>query len=217
MTLLQLLKDKRVILAGSVLLSLLLVFCFTGRKGRGHSAGSFAPENALGWGSFQQASEILEGQGNIRILASDPDPSTETLTTFKSLLHDFPGMDLSGVEELPGIYTANPGVESLDSSHFILLLEQFPETDLVISFAGMPLMSNDEINYVKSMGIKFMVVSVTGDLPDARLLHKKLLQTVILPRLQKVPLSTYMPSTSEEWFEREYQVVTNARELLSWE
>ncbi|WFB36174.1 hypothetical protein P3T73_00140 [Kiritimatiellota bacterium B12222] len=210
-------KDKRVMRLGGGMLLLLVGLLGFMRKVEHASHGSLAPQEGLGWGLFEQSNRFLDGYGTIQILACDEDPSVETLSTFKTLLRDAKGMTLLDVVTLEGRYDETQGDEPLDAGHFILCLEAIPDADLVITFGGLPRLTKDEIVYVESLGAHFVSVSLDGILPDERWLSSGLLKALILPKLQKVPLSTFLPSTPTEWFEREYDLITTVQELRAWE
>lgn len=186
--------------------------------GLGPQTDRRTPE-ATGTVLAQQTLRLLPAGGQVTIIARDTtafkNPASDIqLASFKKALRKraaIRSIHLVQVDPLRPV--------EVPAADFLELLQRSPESDVIVSFMGPPLMSADQPR--RSRGrwpavVAFCPGSLAENASLPALFQQGLLETVIVPRRDKPP-TTEKPGNLTEWFERSFQIITaaDAAKLLS--
>ncbi|MEI6082686.1 MAG: hypothetical protein WCS70_00115 [Verrucomicrobiota bacterium] len=215
---------KRIIVIASLLVigGSLLSFC--PRVVRIQPKINFAPFVGIGEVVAEETVRLLQGRGQVVIWTLDTsrtkNPFIEKMVaSFQETLRQRSRISLLGQETIPFDPASPMIVRGLDVDQFHRLLHKHLSVDAVVSFAGMPPLTAEQIQELPEPRPKIIVgydpvMSPAG--PRRLLIKQDVVQVTIEPCL--APLTTPAKATTpREWFDRSFRVVTatNASTLPS--
>jgi hypothetical protein len=175
------------------------------------------PYQAWGLGAAQATGKFLQDQGGVVVVCPDFGKFKILNPRYDALLKSYTKtvakqthLRVEAVERVPvppptmarvGIYLSAEQYEALSSKH--------AKAGAIVSFIGLPSLTDVNIAAAQKTGAKWVVVSDYGA-DYKRLLGKQAMQLAVVPRLQDPP-EFPKPSNLQEQFEREYEVLTPAR------
>ncbi len=130
------------------------------------------------------------------------------LDAFTAAIKKKGNITIAATEAVPMDKLAEMGPEmGLPSEFFHKALEQHGSAKVIVSFLGAPSLKDDEIAKLPPNIPKIVVFSSFG-MGLKKLFDEQVIQVAIVPSTEPAQPSDTKPSTSREWFDLYYQVVT---------
>ena len=171
------------------------------------------PYEALGWGAAEETAKFLNNRGNVVVVYPNfgnykvLNPRFESLLkSFKKALSKNKQITLVNIEQAPveppsmskvGIY--------LPSEQFDLISQKYAKASAIVSFVGIPTLSDKSIQAVKENGARWVVVLESGLRPDQQLKNHAIFMAIVPRAGESGKLST--GRTLRERFDQEYEVI----------
>ncbi len=168
----------------------------------------------VGHAMAEQAAKVLNGKGKILIIAME----TAKVPELKVQLREFEkrlqmlgkfSVDRKTLDtEDQAKYKVGAG---LSARRFLRTVKNHPEADALVSFVGVPRMSDDD--FAQAEGFKKMpkfIAEVRQAEKLKTLFDKKVIDAAIVSRFEFPAPGPEKARTAQEWFEKRYQVVTAA-------
>ena len=90
---------------------------------------------------------------------------------------------------------------------FLAAAEKYPDAKAIVVFGGLPPCSQALAEKLNAGSLK--AVAVCGYGPTVRRwLESKALAIAVVPRMEDLPAGTPAPKTPQEWFQREFEIIT---------
>lgn len=168
---------------------------------------------ALGGVAAEETARLLKQNGQVVIITPDnrtgANPAEAAqLKAFSSTLKKQRGVSLAAVETFsvtPMEQMALGG--SVPRERFVQVLQAHPKVSALVLFAGFPTLEQADFDLLKQVGAKIVVIS--GYRPGYKvLLQAGLINVAITPRIDSPPENPKPPQTLQEWFDRDYMIVT---------
>lgn len=166
----------------------------------------------MGEVAADQAIKAANNHGQVAIWmyenADTTSPAMKTL--LKSLtdtLKKASGIRLGTTEKIP-YQAAGETSSALPRATFLPLMQRFADTDVIISFVGVPKLTAQD---VQSLGAKhpLLVVIDTFEFNGQPAQYDPaLVKAAIVPRLEVIPPNAPRPKTARQAFDRYFQVLT---------
>ncbi len=176
------------------------------------------PYLAVGQVAAEETAKLLGNKGKIVIVVQDTSqfktknsPSDVQIETFKETIKKQGGISVSGTETVKIDMMAMHGPEmGLPGDLFVKIVQKYPDADAIVSFAGAPQLTDEQISSLGQKIPKFVAVSGMGMMGMGlkKLFEEQVIQLAIVPRFEPAPPSTKKPETLREWFDQTYKVVT---------
>ncbi len=171
---------------------------------------------ALGEVAAEETVRLINQNGQVVVIAPDnrtaANPAEAAqLKAFSRALKKQRGVSIEAVETFslaPMERMALGG--GVPRERFLQVLRAHPKLAALVLFAGFPALEQTDFDLLKQTGAKIVVVS--GYLPGYKvLLGAGLINVAIVPRIDPAPENPKPPRTLQEWFERDYMIVTPAK------
>ncbi len=170
------------------------------------------PHLALGQLMAEETSKLLGGGGQVVVVTMYPPQGGSAveanLNAFKKTLSGQGKVAVTAVETVvqPDAVEMAP-MEGVPSSLFFRILEKYPNVSAIVSFAGAPLLSDEEITKMGEKIPKVIVFSSDGA-GLKKCFEEKVVQAAIIFRTDATGDTSKKPGTLREWSDKYYQVVT---------
>lgn len=190
--------------------ALLLVLSGCGRGGKIEPG----PYSALGEVAAKATSSLLEGKGKVVLIVREPDRNASTALglaakVFKDVLKQTGGVQVTATETIKlTVALTLSGAEPLTPEKFVELLSKHASADALISFAGVPRLTPEQIGQLPQARPKVVAV-VAHNPPTKAMFARGVLHLAILPR-RALDASARTPTTTQEWFDANYLLLTPA-------
>jgi hypothetical protein len=173
---------------------------------------SASPYVGLAWGVVQQVAQKTDGQGRVVLLFDESDITAPVLLkAIHAELEMYPNLTVEAVERLDGYFIDWPEITALPAAQFIELVKRYQDADVIVSFIGVPYLNRNEIAELGTDYPLLIGVYHSTNLPESTLATLSFTDLSVLPPLDKRPLSEHLPTTPQEWFEREFRVIESYR------
>jgi hypothetical protein len=172
------------------------------------------PYTALGEVAAKATSNMLADKGKVVLLVSEADNNSATavglaVKTFKDVLRQTGGAQVAATETIkPTVAIALSGAEPLTPARFVELVSKHASADALVSFAGVPRLTLEQIGQLPQARPKVVAV-VTYNPPTKAMFARGVLHLAILAR-PAADTSVRTPTTTQEWFDANYQLLTPA-------
>lgn len=207
-------KRQWIVAAALVLITIGAVAFYFNRARR--SAGiNFHPYQALGTIAAEEISRLLAQRGSIVVVLNDPgsepDPVLEAqLAAFRQTLKQNGSVSIASFERIqmdPMTRMSTGG--TLPPDQFRKLIAKTPPPDAFVLFIGFPVLGPNDLSALRETRAKFVVISAA--LPGYRnLISAGVIQMAIVPKVVSADDQPPEPKSIRDWFDREYQIVTQA-------
>lgn len=164
--------------------------------------------NALGEVMAKKTVELCGGKGSLVMLVSvndyrQPTPYGQAIDAFLKALGS--SITVAGTEVLDTPKVMGPGSEPLPSAKFVELLQKYSSADCLVSFVGVPSLSQEQVSQLPSPRPRVVMV-VTHNVPTKAMFAN---QVICLAAVAKPEAQDSTPSGSaQEVFDDLYQLVT---------
>ena len=171
---------------------------------------------ALGEVAARETARVLNQKGQVVIIArenragANPAEAAQ-LKAFSRALKDRGGVSIAAT----ATFTLTPLEQmsaggSVPRGRFLKVLQDHPKATALVLFAGLPELEQPDLDRLARSGLKLVVIS--GYRPGYKqLLEAGVIHVAIVPRLDSPPEDLRPPQNLEEWFERDYMLVTPAQ------
>ena len=172
------------------------------------------PYAALGEVAAKATSRLLGDKGKIVLLVSEADNNASTalgmaVKTFNDTLKHAGGVQVTATETIkPEAAFAVSGAEPLTPAKLAELLAKHVTADALVSFVGVPRLTAEQIGQLPQARPKVVAV-VTYNPPTRAMFARGVLHLAVLAR-PAAGTSARTPTTTQEWFDANYQLVTPA-------
>ncbi len=167
---------------------------------------------AIGQTMAEQTAKVLNGKGKILIIDMESSKAPELkvqLKEFDKRLHilgNFSVEQKTLDTEEQAKYKIGAG---LSSRRFLRTEKNHPEADALVSFVGVPRMSEDDFAQAASFKKMPKFIAEVRQADKLRsLFEKKLIDAAIVSRFQFPAPGPEKAHTAQDWFEKRYQVIT---------
>ena len=169
------------------------------------------PSAAAGEVIASEVARLAGGSGQVILISrpltkGEPDATGERVTSFTASLIHQPTLQLATewAPRPPGLVM---DLGAISPEQFLAAVDKNLGAKVVVVFAGLPPWSQTLAGKVSSRSLK--VVAVCGYGPNVRRwLESKALTLAVVPRFDDPPAGNSPPKTAQEWFEREFQIIT---------
>jgi hypothetical protein len=214
-------RKQTVVAAISILVIVFsLLFVLLPRRGRKPPL-RLEPFEAIGEMAAEETARLLGGRGQVVIVTFDPSkvrmpPARMVAAVLKAEMKGFNNaikkhnnLTVLATEsvEVPHLGAFYPD-SGLPADRFFELVEKYRAADAIVSFAGLPLLQEQDFNKLRTTMPKIVAVASFGSGPYQKLLEARVVQVVIVPRPPDSTQPSTKPKTLREWFDRYYEVVT---------
>ena len=157
----------------------------------------------------EQTAKVVGAKGRLVLLTipSGADPELKTqLEAFQRTLKRLGQYDIKEHEvdtKDQAKYRAGGG---LSGRKFVRAVKNHPHADAIVSFIGIPTLSNDEVAELGTRP-KFIAESCSSE-HLSELFKQQILQAAVVSRFVFPASGPHKPKTPQEWFDKRYQVVT---------
>jgi hypothetical protein len=173
---------------------------------------NFKPSAAVGEVLADEASRLLEGNGQVVLIARAPDPNepdanSERVAAFQAALKHRKSPRLAAVEWLARPPRGQMDMGGVAEEQLVELADKHPTANAFVIFAGLPPLSARGIEKITGRSLKLMAVCGYGA-NLKRLLQAQVVSVAVVPRFDDLPPGTPAPKTARDWFEREFELLT---------
>ena len=160
----------------------------------------------------EETAKLLDHKGEIVLVVMDikqPGSVFEAQTkAFQEALKKQGGITVVATETVP---FGQKGM-AVPADVFFKILEKHPNASAIVSFAGLPVLKDEDVSNL-GQNLPRLVAFSSGGMGVKKLFEQQIARVVIMPRIQGVehdetPVPKKKSETDREWFERYYQVVT---------
>lgn len=171
-----------------------------------------APLQALGERAAEEAVRLTGGSGSVVVIGYEASmPSFQIpQQAFEAALKQHRGLQVTAVERLTHDPTAGFGMDMGPSAEqFLGVLREHADATLVVSFAGVPYLTEPHFAQLPSPRPMIIVV-LMGPMQLDPLFERDIIQAALVARFRPPEPATITkdPETPQEWFERYYEVLT---------
>jgi len=160
----------------------------------------------------EEVGRLLGGPGKVLIISRQirhegPDARREQVASLTAALHHHATLKLVGTEWVPRPPVGVMDLGEVSEQQLLAAVEKNPVANAVVVFAGLPPCSQPLVDKLAARSLK--LVAVTGYGPTLRRwLDSKVLALAVAPRMEDLPAGTPAPKTAQEWFQREFEIIT---------
>ena len=170
------------------------------------------PSAAVGAVLAEELGRLLGGPGKVVILSRQsahegPDATRERVTALTAALQSHAMLKLAGTEIMPRAAGGMMDMGGVTEEQFLAAAEKYPDAKAIVVFGGLPPCSQALAEKLNAGSLK--AVAVCGYGPTVRRwLESKTLAIAVVPRMEDLPAGTPTPKTPQEWFQREFEIIT---------
>jgi ABC-type sugar transport system substrate-binding protein len=203
-------KSKALVVAFA-LASMALVLFIIRRQSSG-PAINLRPSVAVGEVLAQQTARLLGDKGKMVVIgrASAKDgqsASSEQISSFRAAVARQGSPTITATEWLPRPAPGTMDLGGVTAEQLLALIAKHPEADAFVVFAGMPPLSPALAERLTARSLKVLAVCGYGA-TVRRWLEAQALAVAVVPRFGEPPPATSAPKTVQDWFEREFEMLT---------
>ncbi len=161
----------------------------------------------------ETAKLLAPGGGSIVVVALDTKkakmPTVEAqLNAFIAAIKKKGNITIAATESMAPEKMAEVGPEmGLPGDFFHQILAKHGDAKAIVSFLGAPTLKDDEISKLPPTMPKVIAFASFG-MGLKKLFDERVIQVAIVPNFEPNPNAAKKPSTSREWFDQYYKVVT---------
>ena len=159
-----------------------------------------------------EVGRLLGGRGTVVLLSRQPpqdgpNANRERIEGFSSAMKRRPTMTLAPTEWLPRAPLGTMDLGVVSPEQILAALEKNPRANAVVIFSGLPPYSPLLAEKVAARSL--ILMAVCGYTVEVRRwIESKALAVAVVPRFDDPPTGNRAPKSAQEWFEREFQLVT---------
>lgn len=206
-------KPKQVTLAVLSLLAIAASAFWMVHYQRAVSNASLDQHRGLGKVMGERTVKLLESKPQKRIvvitLDCNDDATRTQMDSFEAALKSAGGIEILDVVRLDP--KENPKYrhgDGLSARRFARLVDKYEDAEGMVSFVGVPDPQDDELKKLTDKPPRF--IAFTRDLEKLPKLFKdRTLRVAIVPRYEFPAPGPENPKTPQEWFDRNFQIVTS--------
>ena len=175
-------------------------------------ADKLHPSAAAGEVLAEEVARAIGGSGKVAVISRQPlergvEASREILAAFEAGLKRHSKVTLAAADWLPRPRTGTMDLGIVTPEQFLAALQKHPEANALVILAGMTPYSAELADQLKTRSLK--VLAVCGYTADVkRWLESKAMAGAIVPRPGELPPGSPVPKTRQEWFQREFLLLT---------
>lgn len=198
---------KNLLIVSALVLILLLIF-----RHRSGPAMDLHPNSALAEILAGEAGSVMGGEGKVVVIGRADDKGSETagghqILSFEAALNKSSSLKLVATEWLPPETSHMMRSGAITGDQLLGLIEQYPETQELVVFAGLPPLSPAITEKLKVHPVKLLAVCGYS-LNTKAWLQAGYLAAAVVPRFTEIPPGSPDPKTTQEWFAREFVMLT---------
>lgn len=166
------------------------------------------PYTALGEIMAVKLNDLAGGKGSVVLVVAQSDNGQPTaigqaITTFRNTLSK--SIRISATETVTARAVLPPGYEPLSPSKFSELLQKYPDTDYLVSFVGVPVLTPSQISQLPARRPQAVEV-ITFRAPARAMFANKVVCLAAISR--QVPDQSAAGRPAQELFDAQYQIIT---------
>lgn len=170
------------------------------------------PSAAVGEVIADEAARLLEGNGQVILIArapdpKDPDANSERIASFQAAMKLRKSPQLAAVEWLPRPPRGAMDLGGVDEEQLVAFADKHPGANAFVIFAGLPPLAPRVVEKFAGRSLKLMAVCGYGATLK-QLLQARVVSLAVVPRFADLPPGTPEPKTAQDWFQREFELLT---------
>jgi len=203
-------KSKKVSVTVAVATGLVAVFLVW--RQFANPAANLRPSAAVGEVLAEEVARVLGGAGKIALVSRQPlrdgvDAHREKVVSFEAALKRHPKLTLAPPDWLPRPPAGTMDLGVVTPEQFEAALQKTPDAKAFLILAGMPPYSPALVDKLTARSLK--LIAVCGYTADVRRwLESRALAVAIVPRFGDLPPGTPAPKSAQDWFQREFELLT---------
>ena len=189
---------------------------------RGSKVGARARQlhQMVGDVTAQETIKLVGKKGRVVVVSMDTSqskarPAEMELEHFLKTLKNLSTLTVVTTQLVTPESSVTRSESGLSAETFIGMVQQHPDVDVLVSFAGAPVLSAEQIQALPAKIPKVIaVLALTFQSRLKPLFEQNIIQVAITPRFDGPPAGTKPPETVREWFDYSFKVLTTETEAM---
>jgi len=200
-------STPRLLLGVLAILSVSSLLLFTRREPK----IQLNPYQALGMVAAEETIKLMGDQGQIVVASQDSrefemPALAAQLKAFQTAARKKAKVRVEVEKTTMDAMTMMAAGGRMPAEKFFEMLQKHPKAGAIVLFMGFPLLRDRDFDALKQRVPRLVVVAGYRD-DYQQLLERRLIDLVIVPRLDALPETARKPQTLREWFDQEYVII----------